>query len=158
MFTVSEPYRPRPIRFLRVAEDRGWRLKVYSIIYGADPLDETAYQHGLRLAFDDALPQPAVTEHRPGVGFVICHQGRGIHYLVVCWWDNENELFTRVFLRSFDETATWEPAEGRGAPCVWDQQIIAFERDAYVQTVLSESVHLDCNAYVAQRYELAPSI
>lgn len=144
------PFSPNPYASRRILPREpvgwsGWSLKRYDILYQVDHLDEPLYAEGLRLAMS-ALPSPAQTEKRPGVGFVICHHGADWHYIVLNWWDNENELFQRIYLRAFDDDA-WRDGAGEGSFCVWDTQVIAFERDTYVQHVLSP--HPDTRAYLA---------
>lgn len=135
-FYPSEPFSPRPIRPLGVRKHNDWRLKTYSIIYGPAPLDLPLYERGLTLAFA-ALPSPAITVARPGLGFVIFHQGRGVHYLVLNWWDNENEFFNRVFVHPLGDSHEWRPASGAESACVWDLEVIWHERNAYVRHILS---------------------
>lgn len=148
-FQLSEPFAPRPIQFLEVRAHAGHRIKLYSITYGDEPLDRATYDDALNLALTD-LPQPAVTKHRPGVGFAICHQGRGWHYLVLSWWDNENELPQRIWVRERDDASrSWRRAEPHQSICVWDLQIIWFEREQYVRHVLSSSADVD--AYLGSR-------
>lgn len=55
---------------------------------------------------------------------------------MLCWWDRENELPIRVFVRQHDGSP-WRPAQGSESVCVWDLQVICFERDAYVHTVMA---------------------
>jgi hypothetical protein len=129
-------YEPRPIRFDGLREIDGWRLKRYSITYGPGPLEWSVFEPAMALV-DAALPPPAVTAARPGLGFVIAHRGRTALYCVLSWWDNENELPTRVFVRDLEGDAEWRPARGAESFCVWDLQVIAFERDAYVTTLLA---------------------
>lgn len=131
-------YEPRAIRFHGVHETDGWRLKRYSITYGPDALDWRAFEPATALA-ERTLPRPAVTSQRPGLGFVIAHRGRTALYCVLAWWDNENELPVRVFVRELDEGAAWRAARGAESFCVWDLQVIGFEREAYVATVLAGS-------------------
>jgi len=131
-----QPYEPRPIRFHGLRSVDGWRLKRYSITFGPGPIDWPAFEPAMALA-DAALPRPAVTESRPGVGFVIAHQGRTALYCVLGWWDNENELPVRIFVRALDDGAEWRAARGGESFCVWDLQVIAFEREAYVATLLA---------------------
>jgi hypothetical protein len=150
MFTVSERYAQRPVRFLELMERDGWRLKLYSIRYGEAALDRAAYEEGLRLALP-ALPRPAQTASRPGVGFVILHQGRGWHYLVLSWWDNENEYFNRVFVRPLAASEPWREATSGETACVWDLEVIWFERQAYVETVLGAPGAPELSAYLARR-------
>ncbi len=148
-------YAPRPIAYLGLVEHKDWRLKLYSIVFGDKPLDREDFDRGFRLVLHH-LPEPAVpvTGERAGVGFLIAHQGNGASYAVLAWWDAENELPIRVAVRRADERGGWRPARGRESICVWDLEIIGFERDAYVETVLAA----DDPAGAAEAYlELVPS-
>ncbi|HUH13911.1 MAG TPA: hypothetical protein VMK65_12420 [Longimicrobiales bacterium] len=130
------PYARRPTRFLRRLDHGGWRLKLYSIQVGPEPLDEDGVAPGLALALA-GLPDPAVAEGRPGVGFCLLHRGRGADYVILCWWDRENELPMRLAVRTAEE-GEWRPARGTESVCVWDLRVLAFERDAYVATLLGD--------------------
>ena len=66
-------------------------MKVYSIRYGEEPFDRGRFEACGPLV-RAALPQPSCTAGRPGVGFILMHQGRTGDYLILCWWDRENEL------------------------------------------------------------------
>jgi len=129
------PYIARPIRYLGIAEPEGYRLKQYAILYGGGPFREDDFANGVNLAYE-SLPTPAVTNVRPGVGFAIAHQGNGADYAVLAWWDNENELPLRVFVRPQTADGQWRAARGGESVCVWDLEVIGFERRAYVETVL----------------------
>ena len=131
-----KPFEPRPIRFLRLHEHEGWSVKLYSIALDTPTIDEDVFAPGLILGLD-ALPQPPATDERPGAAFCIMHQGRGADYVVLGWWDRENEMPVRVFVHPAEEDA-WRRARGGESFCVWDLQVIAFERDAYVATVLAQ--------------------
>jgi hypothetical protein len=150
---VSEAYRARPVRFRELREAGGWRVKIYSIVYGSAPLDWPVYEEVLPRALA-SLPQPAIAPGRPGVGFAIAHQGRGVHYLVLNWWANENEYFNRVFVREFGEGTSWRLAAGDEAACVWDLEIVWFERQAYVQSVLARPDAPDLDGYLARRLDV----
>lgn len=131
----SRTYRPRKLRFHGRLEDRGWSLKIYSVA-----------QHDLEIAADRfgdwrstalaTLPQPARDSLRPGLGFIILHQAAVSDYLVVCWWDNGNELPLRVFVSS--RGTGWRPAGERDSFCVWDLEIVAFERQAFIDTMMRD--------------------
>lgn len=151
MQKISEPFAPRPTHFREIFEYNGWRFKVYKIIYGTSPLDWQQYQQAIEIASKE-FPQPTVTDKRPGVGFIICHQGRGWHYLVVCWWDNENELITKILVQKIDEKNKWQKATSVQSICVWDLEIIWFERNAYVGTVLSNSDSPDIETYLKSHF------
>ena len=135
------PFTPRPIQFARQIEHDGWRLKRYDIHLESEPIDEAVFDSGLERALT-LLPSPPMTERRPGVGFVICHQGADSHYIVLNWWDNENELFQHIRIRARPD-GQWGPGEGRGSFCVWDTQVIWHEREAYVRHVLTRETSIE---------------
>lgn len=130
-----QPYSPRPIVLLEPIGHEGWRLKVYSIVFGDSAFNRPRFDGGLAAALRE-LPSPAKTADRPGAGFVILHQGRDVDYVVLAWWDRENELPLRVFVRERVAGKAWRAARGGESVCVWDLQVIAAERDAYVDTVM----------------------
>ncbi len=150
-FQVGMPYASRPVTYRGVIECAGYRLKAYSIIYGDVPLDEAGFEEGLKLAADD-LPRPAIDAHRPGVGFVIFHQGDGVQYLVLCWWDRENELPLKVWARYSENDTAWRPAKGGESVCVWDLEVIGHERIAYVETILDKPDTPEIEAYLSRTF------
>lgn len=131
--TPYVPYRPRALAFLGVEDAAGYRLKTYLIRHDDSPLDRERFRAGWGLAVRQ-LPSPAVAPGRPGLGFAILHQGRTGDYLILCWWDRENELPTRVFIR---DSEGWRVASGSESFCVWDLRVVWWEREAYVATVLA---------------------
>ncbi|MBB5014165.1 isochorismatase [Rehaibacterium terrae] len=130
-------YRPRPRRCLGLRDLGGWMLKHYEISVDGLWPDEAGFGTALALA-EAALPQPPLAPGRLGVGFLILHRGRDCDYLVLAWWDRENELPLRVFVRPHGG-GDWRAARDGESFCVWDLEVIGFERDAYVATVLSAS-------------------
>lgn len=138
------PYAPRATGFHGVIERAGHRLKAYSVRYGDQPFDRSAHDEGLEMALA-SLPEADRAAGRPGLGFVIVHRGRGMDYVILAWWDRENELPVRVFVR---EDGPWRPARESESFCVWDLEIVAAERDAYVETVLSGDAGSGPEAYL----------
>ncbi len=51
-------------------------------------------------------------------------------------------------------SAEWREAAHTASICVWDLQVMAFERDAYVETVLSAPADPDVEAYLARHLDL----
>lgn len=150
MFKVTVGYAPRRTRFTGVCEHRAWKLKTYEITCDDEPIDDHTYDEGLPVALN-VLPAPAESDVRPGAGFIIRHQGRGMHYLVLCWWDNENELPIRVWVKPRDDAAaTWRPAGDSESVCVWDLHVIEFERRAYIEHVLARPDAVDLESYLAR--------
>lgn len=149
-FQIGECFRPRPVRFEGVRELAGYRMKVYSILYGTVPVEWDRFEEAMQLA-EATLPRPAVTIDRPGVGFIIAHQGRGMQYFVLCWWARENELPQRIWVREYPSGDRWREASECESICVWDMEIIGFERQVYVESVLASVNQPDIDGYLAQQ-------
>ncbi len=130
---AMRPFEPRPVRFHGLRRHGGWKLKVYSITAVGPPPDWQEFEPGAALALA-ALPPPAPPA-RPGAGFLIGHRGRTERYVVLAWWDRENELPARVFVAG--ERGGWRPARDGESFCVWDLEVFWFERQAWVDTVLA---------------------
>lgn len=149
------PFAPRSIVAHDVLAHDDWRLKRYAITVDDVPLPWDAFDDGVAMALA-TLPRPAIAPGRLGAGFLIAHRGRGADYLVLGWWSEENELPTRVLRRDQRPGATWRPARDGESFCVWDLQVVAFERDAWVDTVLSNDADrapmaARVDAYLARR-------
>lgn len=129
-----QPYLPRVITPAGIRNLNHWQLKCYVIRYsqaqGGTPDYAPAYQ-----LVGQWLPHDAETVDRPGVGFVIEHQGKTLNYLIVGWWDNENELRVKVWVQ---QQGVWRAARDESF-CVWDLQVMAFERNAFVDTLLQHT-------------------
>ena len=75
-------------------------------------------------------------------GFVILHRcGEGFHFLLLCTWQNENELWETVWAKDRDadpEFHPW-PLDGPHRPtfCVWELGVVAHERDAWTRFLRS---------------------
>jgi hypothetical protein len=122
--TLSEmAYEPRQIAFA----GRDNRVKHYGI-----GIDGPARQELL-----DATAS-AAAELVPGdaAGFTIAHDAAGAGLGLVYWWANDNEVHMRAFASPKDDPGALEPADGSGMACVWELEVIDFERRAWLEDVL----------------------
>jgi hypothetical protein len=150
----KERYAARSIRFLELWECGQWRIKLYGIAYrGASP--DTALIAAAKDLAASCLPSPAITERRYGVGFMGVHQGRGSNLIFIDWWANENELYHHACTSTPEAPAAFEYATPTGlAACVWDLAVIAFERQAWIDSVLA-APSPDVTRYLDARLEAA---
>ena len=119
-------YEPRHITFLA----REGRLKHYGIAtHGDAPRAELA--HATRRAAAQTVPSGAY-------GFTIAHDAAGAGLGIVYWWANENEIHSRVFASPLDDPGALAPADGTGMACVWELEVIEFERRAWLEDVLKQ--------------------
>lgn len=130
-----------------IVEHNDWRLKQYDISFDGAAFPEIDFRAGVSLALRE-LQHPAVTRNRPGVGFLIRHAGKEAHYVVLGWWDNQNELLTRIMVRELSSRAPWHDASGGFSFCVWDLKVMWHERNAFVKHVLSPPFAPDIQGYL----------
>jgi hypothetical protein len=134
-------YRPRSIRFIRREDVGDWRLKVYGIGTHA-PDARPEFVDATLDAAREALPEGG------GAGFVIAHDARTAGLALVYWWDNENEIHGRFFASPIDDPDAYEPNDGTGLACVWEMEVLDFERRAWLEHVLKNQ---DLEGYLAAR-------
>jgi hypothetical protein len=147
---VTEPYRPRPIRFLDVWRAEEWRLKVYGIAYErAAPCPKLL--EAAKVVARDRLATVTIANHY-SVGFLGVHQGRTANFVFVDWWADENELHHHVYVSPTAEPEKLQYVTPTGlVACVWDLRVMAFERQAWLDHVLQNPRGPNLEAYLEHR-------
>jgi hypothetical protein len=159
--TGFTPYAPRSLRHLGTRVVAGHHLKCYALgIPGAMPAPE---QVGAALAFaQQRLVEPRrgptlagldwsrVPRH--GLGVLIVHRGREGVFALLDVWIGENMLEHHVGLAGPGPGAGFGhlPAEA-AAMCVWELEVLAHERRAWLAHMLTPDGHGDAEAYLADR-------
>ncbi|MDD3449884.1 MAG: isochorismatase [Gammaproteobacteria bacterium] len=150
---LSEPYRPRPIRFLGLWDTPGFQLKAYGIAHGR-ALPRSALVRAARDLAETRLAGVAAGQNHYGVGFVGIHDGRGGNFVFVDWWADENELHHHVWISPHDRPAGLEEVTSTGlSACVWDLAVICHERAAWLECVLANPGGPNLPAYLSKRLE-----
>ena len=132
-------HEPRTIRFIRRQDLGDWRLKVYGIGTHA-PDARPEFVDATVEAARGALPDGG------GAGFVIAHDAKSAGLGLVYWWANENEIHGRFFASPLDDPDAMEEHNGTGLACVWELEVLDFERRAWLEHVLKGG---DTDAYFA---------
>jgi hypothetical protein len=134
-------YRARSIRFIRRETLGDWEMKVYGIgTHAADARPE--FVAATLDAAREALPDGG------GAGFVIAHDAASAGLSLVYWWANENEIHGRFFASPLEDPSAYVPYDGTGLSCVWEMEVMDFERRAWLEDVLKRG---DVDAYLARR-------
>jgi hypothetical protein len=131
-------YRPRAILFL----DREERMKHYGIGTHA-PAPRAELVAATRRAAHEAIPDDAV-------GFTIAHDAASAGLGLVYWWANDNEIHARFFASPPDDPGALAPYPGAGLACVWELEVIDFERRAWLEDVLKRG---DTEGYLSRALE-----
>lgn len=102
-------------------------VKLYTISADGGHVDHSAF-----------LPQLVDMKRRVAVewsttpAFAIFHRGSTALYLVLAWWGNANELFTRVAVL---EQNKWIEDPNRFSFCLWDLEVMWHERQYFIDSV-----------------------
>jgi hypothetical protein len=133
-------YEPRRITFL----GREGLVKHYGIARGqGEP--RPALTDATRRVAADAIPAGAA-------GFTIAHDAATAALAIVYWWANENELHARYFAAPRDDPGMLAAVQDTGMACVWELEVIDFERRLWLRDVLQED---DLTAYLDRALEQA---
>lgn len=145
------PFRPRPVGFLELWEEGAWRIKVYGICDSRRHPRPELVAAAKRIA-GQHLPASPADAGAYGVGFLGIHDGRKSNFVFVDWWAHENELHHHLYVSPADKPAQLEDVTASGlSACVYDLQLIWFERNAWVEKVLANPTGPDLEAYLKKR-------
>jgi hypothetical protein len=131
-------YEPRRISFL----GRAGRLKHYGIAARGDE-PRPALAAATRRIAELVVPTGAC-------GFTIAHDAATAGLAIAYWWANENEIHKRDFAAPLGDAGALEPVEGTGMACVWELEVIEFERRAWLEDVLKDG---DVERYLERALE-----
>jgi len=153
-----EPYSKRAVTFVKQVNVNGWRIKVYSLSVKETALCEEIISNGVSSVLS-ALPQPALSEARYGVGFLIIHQGLMRNWFLLDWWEQEDILHHKLFSSNLNTPASISAEEDKSLiACVHELRVIAFESNAWIKTVLSQDKKADFDEYMKLRFNLDEKI
>lgn len=128
------PYQRRWIRHEDVWSVDEVRLKAYSICLDENTVIAPEIWSAARLQVERLFPALSREGDHHSLGFVILHQGQMATWLLLNWWAHAD---IRCQLLSAYVPGTGFVQEKRPlSSCVWEEQIIRFERDAWVGQML----------------------
>ncbi len=118
------PYQKRTIRFHKVIEEQGWRIKEYAITQQNHlPLEPGFAKHAIQSIFE-YLPQPATGTDSHGVGFFIIHYGADRNWLLLDWWHDQEILKQQLLFSTINEPMDIKVAESGFLACTWELEQI----------------------------------
>lgn len=158
--TSTDAHRPHAIRFLRLHQAAGWRLKFYGIAAsGGEPRAElTRVAESL---VPTVLPCPAVHSgggiphdvDRYGVGFMIAHDAVDYAFALYGWWAREDELHQRIMSCLPNRLDTMRSHPTRTIGCVQELAVTDFERRSWLRHVLTNPDGPNIEAYLGDHLE-----
>jgi hypothetical protein len=149
---LAGPHLRRPIRFERHERVGDWRLKLYTIAPHGQLARSSLVDETLRRA-PAIFPQPAHTAERHGVGFVIVHDAVTACIALYYWWQSFNELHQRIHVGPKHDPAAMTQIANQTAGCVWELEVIDFERRAWLGDILANPSGPDIERYLGRRVD-----
>lgn len=144
-----EGYCPRRTWLIGLRQLAGWTLKVYAISATGRDLSPVVTDTALAYARTRLPDAPsAAAPGSPSYGFLILHEGtEAVWALFDLWFDDI--LQQLVFKADLDQPERFEKAPFAGtAVCVWELEVVRFERDAWVRHVLAAPDAPDFEQYL----------
>lgn len=125
------------------------RLKVYRISHEGGVSSELL-EGAKRVAEEELRNRPTRHTHH-GVGFLGIHDGRGENQVFLDLWINENELLHRYWVsHKATPGELVKPPYDFNSVCCWDLFVQCFERQAWIDCVLTNHENPDVDGYLAQ--------
>lgn len=146
---ISTYYAPRCVRFLEIIRSPGMRIKVYSITPKFTNLAPMLLE-AAKARILQHLREEVSFQKFHGVGFMGVHQGVGLNQVFLDRWMNENELHHVVYSSPSDRPkAITRAGQDHNSVCVWDLALQAFEREAWIESVLKSPLSPDFDKYLS---------
>jgi hypothetical protein len=125
------------MRFERNLTQGDWVFKLYSISASQQPCDEKLTDEAVAF-LKKTLPCDTHSQGEHGVGFIIVHEALDGNYILASWWQGENMLTHYVYAADLENPYTFRSIAHTGIiACVWELEIIFFERNAWIDTALT---------------------
>jgi hypothetical protein len=162
--SAIRPYRDRHISYLNLANIFGWRLKLYGVSVSEFGVSMNAQAAVVHLA-ERILPVPPLWPTKPdqetpsfearyGVGFGIAHEAADGLYALISWWVGENMLQHHVYYAETGKPEDFKSIAETGViACVWEMQVMAFERNAWVRDVLANPNESSLERYLCDIFQ-----
>jgi hypothetical protein len=135
-------------------EINGWKLKVYGISATRDLSDKDTVaavmiERGRQIAESVFARNPTTNSY--GLGYVIFHEGRLANWLLLDWWADEIQIRHHLYRSDSATPAGFERVTSDLIACIWELRLIAFEREAWIETMLKSPDRPDVQRYLAAR-------
>jgi hypothetical protein len=146
---ISTAYKTRPIRFLEIYTLQDWKIKIYSISVRLTLVDAQNIENAKQLLhvwLQDSEIYPLETYK---IATLILHEGKEGCFAIINWWISENMLQQFVYLAKNEQPAEFKLYSNNGIfTCVWEMEVLWFEKNAWVKNILMKVDKPDVEAYL----------
>lgn len=138
---IHTPYQTRSIRFLEIHEQDNWKIKIYSIS-AKTIIADSFYIECAKQQLQEWLGKSKMYGlNTYNTATLILHETKDGCFAIINWWADENMLQHYVYLATNENPAEFKPfADNSIVACVWEMAVLWFERNAWVEEVMSKSL------------------
>jgi hypothetical protein len=145
---MFEGYKSRLIQHAQLVEIAGWYVKVYTVTNRpAFNSEQTLHAVTSALAQWIKIPEQTslpVYQH----AFLIVHEAREGVWILFNWWTGGEMINRRTWFADFDQPALLQhQPQNDGLVCVWELEVIAHERQAWINHILTHHQSPDFEGY-----------
>ncbi|MEO8512683.1 MAG: hypothetical protein ABI543_03925 [Ignavibacteria bacterium] len=135
---ISEKYESRPVKFTGLWEENGWKFKIYAITHKKNTIADEKTLNIAKVFAKKCTSRFRELAPAYGLGYIILHKGMNCNFIVVCFWVGENMIRTHSMISTIEKPNEYTEITETGMNvCVWDAEIHNFERNSWVENILS---------------------
>jgi hypothetical protein len=149
-----QSYQPRKVEFRRIVSIDNWKIKVYTLTYKTGFEADEVLENALANLPEWLEITKTLDFETYKIAFLMVHEGRDGVWCILSWWLGENMLRSVTFGASLENPNQFEmlPKEG-GMVCVWELEIVDFERKMWIECILKKAEKPDFAGYLEQRID-----
>jgi hypothetical protein len=146
---IKSAYKTRPIRFLEVYTFQDWKIKMYSISVRHRLVDAQNIEHAKQLLHVWLQASKIYSLKTYKIATLILHEGKEGCFAIINWWIDENMLQQFVYLATNEQPTEFKLYSNNGIfTCVWEMEVLWFEKNAWVKNILMKADNPDVEAYL----------
>lgn len=149
-------YRSRKIQFRETVEIENWKIKIYSISKHGDFNFPEFYKNVIYKLPIWLKQNNGFNDQHSYIGFLILHAGTEGIFSLINWWVDLYMLNTNIYFTEYDKLDIFKKISGNGlAPCIWEFEVINYERMAWTKQILKKIPNPDFDTYLASNFNKA---
>lgn len=150
MSTVFEKYQPRKISFNDWIYKNEWVIKIYTIS-NLERFESFSILENVKKKIPSWLKKIEESSNLPVYkqAFAIVHEAREGVWILLNWWTGGEMIETKVYFSSFQtpQRITDSPFGKNSLLCVWELEVFAHERAAWIKNILERAAKPDFENY-----------
>lgn len=149
---IGSIYKKRPVRFLDILNCDGWKIKVYSISCFRELVSPGFLIYAKENLSSWLSNSTNYNLENYKIATLILHEGKEGCFAIINWWTNENMLQHHVYFSNYQLPYKFKIYSDKGIfACTWELAVIWFERNAWVENILKNSLQPDFEKYLKQQ-------